>query len=356
MAIEVTLVPSLPSEGWLSMNRYWDALTHEVDSYKDDEFRFRFPIKSMGVLSGRSGRLNLAIQKKILYPAKIRLTARSGVAHILDHSYAFLQPSVPRGVKTVITVHDLLPLREPDGLSQASLARFRRRVEWVKRADLILSDSEATRLDLVNFISADPALIRVLPLGTTLPPDDVTPPRENLGPYLFSIGACMKRKNLEILPEILRNIRATYPDIRLVRAGGALPPALVAEFERQCGAGALLELGRVSEDRLASLYASALVTLVPSHLEGFGLPVLEAMAHGCPVVAADATSLPEVGGDVALYFPPDQPLAAVEKIFHLLRLDPGPLETLRIASRKRAQTFSWERHFASLLQVYRELG
>ena len=356
MPTKVTLIPSLPAEGWLSMNRYWDALNRETVAYTENTFDFAWPLKPVGVLSNRSSKLNLAIQKKFTYPAKIRLTAKAGIAHILDHSYAFLLPSIPKGVKTIVTVHDLLPLHEPDGLNQSSLKRFRKRVEWIKHADLVISDSEATSRDLEELIGIDPAAIRVLPLGTDLPPEGIAAPRENLGRYLFSIGGYMKRKNLEILPEVLRIVRQTHPDIRLVRAGGRLPPALLAEFQRLCGKDSIIELGKVPEERLASLYSSALITVIPSKLEGFGLPLIEAMAHGCPIVAANATSLPEVGGDSASYFPADQPQQAAEKILAILALERVQLEELVTSARKRAGCFSWKRHFSSLLEIYEELA
>ncbi len=358
MPIPITLLPSLPSEGWLSMNRYWEAIAGCAEKNPGSDFQFLCPLKRQGVRTRRAGKLKLAYEKGLAYPIKIRLQTRTGIAHVLDHSYAFLLGSVPQGVKTIVTVHDLLPLREPDGLSEKALARFRARVEWVKKADVILSDSIATRDDLIELIGADGGKIRVLPLGADLPKigerTEKLPP-EVSGRFLFSIGGYMKRKNLEILPRMLESVRRSNPSVTLVRAGARLPEPLVKEFARRCGEGALVELGVVSDDLLSALYQSAAATVIPSRYEGFGLPVLEAMARGCPVISARTTSLPEVGGDAAFYFEVDDPEDAAGKALQILNADPVGLGIVKERGIERARNFTWDIHFNNLLEIYRDV-
>lgn len=340
------------------MNRHWQAMNSLMEGYAGTEFDFRCPLRYRDLLTKRSNRLHLAFEKKILYPARIKASVRSGIAHILDHSYAFLIPSVPKGVKTIVTVHDLLPLREPDGIGRSALNRFRSRIEWIKAADLILSDSSATKGDIMEFLGIGEERIHVLPLGVKIPePESTAPPAKSPhGRFVLSVGGYMKRKNLEILPRIMEIVRQTHPHVRLVRAGGTLPEGLVAEFERRCGAGALLELGRISDRDLAALYGTAVATLVPSRYEGFGLPVLEAMAQGCPVVCANATSLPEVGGEAALYHEVDDPIGAATQILSILDSDPEWLSSRREQGMARAANFSWELHFERLMAIYRVLS
>ena len=358
LSTNVTILPSHPAEGWLSMNRHWQAMNSLTEGYTGTEFSFHCPLRYRDLLSKRSNRLHLALEKKILYPARIKMGVRSGIAHILDHSYAFLIPSVPKGVKTIVTVHDLLPLREPDGIGHSAINRFRSRIEWIKAADLILSDSIATKGDLMEFLGIGEERIHVLPLGVKTPdPTRNAPPVISAhGKFLLSVGGYMKRKNLEILPRILEIVRQTHPHVRLVRAGGRLPDGLVSEFERRCGAGALLELGRITDNDLAALYGTAVATLVPSRYEGFGLPVLEAMAEGCPVVCSNATSLPEVGGKAAFYHDVDDPIGAATQILSILDSAPQCLSLMRNQGRERAASFSWDLHFERLMAIYRDLS
>lgn len=358
MPTKITLIPSLPAEGWLSMNRHWQAMNSLTAGYPQTEFKFHCPLRYQDLLSNRSNRLRLALEKKILYPARIKMGARTGIAHILDHSYAFLIPSVPKGVKTIVTVHDLLPLRESEGIGQAAVDRFRRRVEFVKNADLILSDSIATKEDLVAIMDVQSDRIQVLPLGVSIP---ATTETEGLNPYpgtkfLLSVGGYMKRKNLDILPSVLSEVRKSHPLVKLIRVGEQLPSGLVAQFQNLCGSDALVELGRISDEKLSLLYGSAVATLVPSRYEGFGLPVIEAMARGCPVVCANATSLPEVGGDVALYHEVDNPMEVAKQILRILNSEPEWLSQLKQRGKARAANFSWEVHFDRLLAIYRELN
>lgn len=338
------------------MNRYWDALSAETEIYEGEKFAFKCPLQRSGVLTSRSGRLRLAFEKKIAYPLKIRSQINTGIAHILDHSYSFLRESLPPGVRTVVTVHDLLPLREPEMLSPAAIRRFRTRTEAMRGADRILADSRATRDDLHKLLEIDQGLVEVLPLGTALPSKTHRLSDTPEGRFIFSIGGYLKRKNLDILPRIFAEIRKFHPDVKLLRAGERFPEALVAEFQVRCGSGALVELGRVSEEKLATLYRSAMATIVPSRYEGFGLPVLEAMSYGCPVVAANATSLPEVGGDVALYFGVDRPGEAADQLLRILNAKEEWLHELHSRSIARSHQFSWKQHFQRLLEIYGELS
>jgi glycosyltransferase involved in cell wall biosynthesis len=358
LSTNVTILPSHPAEGWLSMNRHWQAMHAQAEGYTGTEFSFHCPLRYRDLLSKRSNRLHLALEKKILYPARIKMGVRSGIAHILDHSYAFLIPSVPKGVKTIVTVHDLLPLWESEGIGQAAVDRFRKRVEFVKSADLILSVSNATKQDLMARLDIPSERIRILPMGAAIPattaPKVVNPyPGET---FLLSVGGYLKRKNLGILPSVLSEVRKSHPTVKLVRVGELLPSGLVAQFQDLCGPGALVELGRISDDALSALYGSAAATLLPSRYEGFGLPALEAMARGCPVVCSDSTSLPEVGGDVALYHNADDPMGAAAQILSILGSGPAWLSQLRERGKTRAADFSWDIHFERLLAIYREIA
>lgn len=357
--IPVSILPSHPAEGWLSMNRYWDAVMRCADGYRGSEFSFRCPLTLTEVWAPQAPKPQRAFHKKIAYPYKIRMQVREGVAHILDHSYAFLIAHLPRRVRSVVTVHDLLPLREPENLGRASIQRYRSRIEWIKQANLILSDSEATKNDLVDLIGVARNTIEVLPLGVdTQWPDDSGITQDNLpdGRFLLSVGGDIKRKNLRILPDVLKEVRAAHPDVILARAGAPLSPALRETFENQCGPGSVVELGKVSDTLLAALYRKAAAVIIPSTYEGFGLPVLEGMALGCPVICSNTTSLPEVGGDSALYFDPGNSREAAAEIRKILEASPQWLSEWRNRGLTRVASFTWNVHFAKLQEIYREVA
>jgi alpha-1,3-rhamnosyl/mannosyltransferase len=174
------------------------------------------------------------------------------------------------------------------------------------------------------------------------------------GDYVLSVGSGVPRKNLELLPDIMRHAARARPGLRLVRVGDPLAASVRREMEAALPGG-FEERGRVDDAALAQLYAQAVALVVPSRLEGFGLPVLEAMAAGCPVVSSNAASLPEAGGAAALYFAPDDAATAGR---HLAELASDPTRRTEWVERgiARARQFPWSAHVAGLVAIYRELA
>ena len=140
--------------------------------------------------------------------------------------------------------------------------------------------------------------------------------------------------------------------VTLVRAGHKLPESLANDIRQQA---TLIELDRASDAQLAAWYAHATATLIPSTHEGFGLPVLEAMQLGCPVVCARATSLPEVGGDAALYFDLDD-LPSGNAACRLLLNDSAERQRRSEASREHVKDFSLQAHWNGLQRIYQSLS
>jgi alpha-1,3-rhamnosyl/mannosyltransferase len=171
---------------------------------------------------------------------------------------------------------------------------------------------------------------------------------------VISVGSTPERKNLAALPGFFAKLRQDGWPVALVRAGDALPKPLAAELRDVLGEGGLVELGKVSTERLSGAYQRADFLIFPSRLEGFGLPVLEAMAAGCPVVCSNAASLPEVGGDAALYFDPDDVAAAASQAELLLGREEYRQDRIRVGL-QWSRNFSWQTHFARLTAIYREM-
>lgn len=365
--VRVLWLPADPAEGSASMDRHW----REVDALRrrqtTPDFEFSTPFAGQPpAATHRAGRLWRGWRKYAAYPWEARRAATgTDIVHILDHSFAHLLNGMPSGVFTIVTVHDVAPLRHDSGLTDRQLKRFRRTMENLRRADLLLADSHHTANDAVEILGCSSESIQVLPLGVaadkfaqaqpapawwhTLPGQAGAPRR----PVIFSVGSTVPRKNLESLPAIFAAMKRTSPPPPvLVRVGEKLSPALAARIQAELGADGLIERGAVSEAELAAIYQHLDALIFPSRLEGFGLPILEAMAAGCPVVSSNASSLPEVGGEAALYFAPDDAAAAAA---HLLRLSADPSfrqEQIRLG-RLQAAKLSWGEHYRRLLDVYR---
>jgi glycosyltransferase involved in cell wall biosynthesis len=236
----------------------------------------------------------------------------------------------------VVTVHDLSFERDRRAMGRRDRFVFRTVVpRSVRRAARVFAVSERTRRDLIDLYDTPPEKIVVTPNAVD---PAFTPGGERDG-YLLFVGAVQQRKNPLAAADVAAEV-----GMPLVVVGPEKEPALARELERR---GAQLR-GYVDKSQLADLYRGAACLVLPSRYEGFGLPVLEAMACGTPVVATDEPALREVGGDAALYAELDGLAAAVRRA-----LSEG--EERSRAGVERARLFSWDesarRAVAAYLQV-----
>ncbi|HLB61370.1 MAG TPA: glycosyltransferase family 1 protein, partial [Actinomycetota bacterium] len=226
-----------------------------------------------------------------------------------------------------------------------------------RRADAILAPSRNTAEDLLSRTKAEPARIHVVPLATSLE-IGTEDPTETLGrlkvprPYALFVGTLEPRKNLVRLVRAYRRVAATGLPHSLVLAGpmGWQPQPLLRELALP-GPGEIVLTGALSRTDLDALYRGAGVFVYPSLYEGFGLPVLEAMARAVPTVTSNASSLPEVTGDAALGVDP----RSVREIAHAIEtvLSDGNLaDRLGAKGRARAERFSWDETARQTLNVY----
>ncbi len=257
---------------------------------------------------------------------------------------------VTRPRPLVMWVHDIAPTRHPEWLPS-------RRSRWywgsfipltARFADAVVAPSESTRRDLVDFAGLSPERVRVIPWGAPLPvrevpPAEVTAVRRRYGldaPYLLYVGTVDRRKDLETLVRAL----GLLPEPFCLALAGTLIAGRtrLPELIRESGlAGRVRLLGFVPDADLPALYAGAAVFVYPSLYEGFGLPPLEAMACGTPVLSYNVTSLPEVIGDAGVLLdPPVAPQDLAKAIGRLI--DDGALRADLVArGRERIRLFDW---------------
>ena len=239
--------------------------------------------------------------------------------------------------RSVLTVHDLSFEREPELMPRKDRFVFKATVpRSAQKADVVIAVSERTRDDLVELYRIPAEKVRVIPHGV----DPAFSPGTGDGEgYLLFVGAVQRRKDPRAALEAALDL-----GMPLVVVGPEREPSLAAELRER---GAELR-GYVEKAELAELYRGAACLVVPSRYEGFGLPVLEALASGTPVVAAPDSALMEVAGAAAVYAGPgDLPGA----ILHALE----KRQELRDAGLRRALQFSWSEAARRTVDVYREL-
>jgi glycosyltransferase involved in cell wall biosynthesis len=311
----------------------------------------------------------LPLPRPLLYDAW-HLFRRPGLGRSRRLRYADVvhAPSVAVPPKAdaplVVTAHDAAPLMYPDAYPRRG-RRFHAQglAAAAKRADLVITVSQSAAEELVTYTAIPPERIRIVPNGVDLEiarDEDVENVRGELGlgdaPYVFWVGSLEPRKNVGVLVDAF--VRwATHTDLPhlLVLAGptGWLEDeASVLAPARRLG-DRVRTVGRIGDPALGALYRGADLFAFPSRHEGFGIPVLEAMAQETPVLAADIPALREIAAGAAVLRSPDDRGAWVAALDNLLH-DEAELSRLGEAGRARARDYSWERCAEETRAVYRE--
>jgi len=284
------------------------------------------------------------------------------------HSPDFVLPRV-RGGRTIVTVHDLSFLRTPQ-FAEPGLRRYLAKAvpKAVREADLVLADSAATQADIQELLHVSPAKIQVVHAACDERIRRVTEVgtlqevQQRLGlprPYILSLGTLEPRKNFEGLIRAYHALVQAHPDVphHLVIVGGKgwLYEGIFRARAETGLADRIHILTEVGDEDLPAVYSMADVFTFPSWYEGFGMPPLEAMACGVPVVASPRGSLPEVLGDAALYADPENVEEIAEAMSRLLE-DGQVRAALVQRGHKQVQRFSWERSAQDLIALYHSLA
>lgn len=273
---------------------------------------------------------------------------RTNVYHPTYYDAAYL-PDTPEP-PMVVTVHDMIPELLP-GLFPRGNPHLAKE-GFVRRASAILCVSESTRQDLVNVYGPLEALVEVVPLavGSEFAPGQPRP--DGLSDsYILFVGRRGAYKDFGVAVEAFAAIRAEYPDLSLVAVGGGPFKDDELANMRRLSIERFVYRVDATDAELPSLFGCARAFVFPSRYEGFGLPTLEAMACGTPVVVADSSSHPEVGGGAALYFAPGDASALGAQLLRVLG-DAELRQAMVSSGLDRAATFTWRQTAVRTRDVY----
>jgi glycosyltransferase involved in cell wall biosynthesis len=285
---------------------------------------------------------------------------------LLHEPHYVLPPLVP--CAAVVTIHDCIHLRFPQYLPNRAAHVYARAFLWTAthQADRIITVSEASKRDILQYFRIPPERVEVIYNGIDdrywLPPDEEQIERvrqryQLTDQFLLYAGNIRPHKNLERLIEAFHQLRrGEFEHLKLLIIGDEI--SKYATLRRAVHRYKLHKhvrfLGFVPDETLAALYRLAAVFVFPSLYEGFGLPPLEAMASGTPVVTSNVSSLPEVVGDAALLIDPYDAEAIAGGVRMVLS-DPTLRDDLRARGQKRAREFSWERSVGRVREIYSEV-
>ncbi len=304
---------------------------------------------------------------RLWYRARLPLPVQWFTGYLdLFHSPDFVLPPTSGRIPTLLTVHDLSFLHYPQTFPPVLVDYLNRVVPWsVERATHILADSRSTRQDLLAKWRVPAEKVTVLYSGVSehFRPikDDVLikATRQKYGlderPYILAVGTVQPRKNYQMLIRAFRPVAVGLPhNLVFIGAKGWLNEPLKLEIKRQGLSERIKFTGFVADDDLPALYCGASLLAFPSLYEGFGLPIVEAMACGLPCLISDASSLPEVGGQAAILLSPSSDVIWSETMIEVLT-DTAKQSQMGKDGIEQARLFSWKKAASELLQIYQLL-
>jgi glycosyltransferase involved in cell wall biosynthesis len=267
----------------------------------------------------------------------------------------------------VMNIYDLTFIKYPnyvDNIVKKYTEKVKRCLQWT---DLVLTISESSKQDIVKYLQVNPEKVYVTPLGSRYHANYISPEvAEKLEieakydfskPYLLFVSTIEPRKNINCIITafnlLKRNYKIEHQLVLIGKKGWSYEP-IFAAIESSPWRKEIHHLDYLSDELVALFYSKADVFVYPSHYEGFGLPVLEAMTLGAPVVSSNTSSIPEVAGDAAILIDPQDPMQLAESILKIIS-DRQLRQDLINKGKERAKLFTWERTARETLKAYRTI-
>jgi glycosyltransferase involved in cell wall biosynthesis len=277
------------------------------------------------------------------------------------HGPNYVVPPTRRAA-AVVSVHDLTMVHFPEMCTADTRAVVPLIAAAVRRGAWVHTDTDAVAAEVVDVFGADPARVRTVPLAPSPTPEpspeavtwvDTLTDGE---PFVLALGTVEPRKDLVGLIHAFERLAADLPEVRLVVAGpdGWGADALAETIAASSARTRIVRVGWVDADQRAALLSGAAVLAYPSRYEGFGLPPLEAMAVGTPVVATDVPAVAETCGDAVVLVPTGDPEALADALRRVVVDEDAVAQRLRTAGPAHAAGFTWERTVAGMVALYDE--
>ena len=375
--MRIAVLCDFREENWPSMDLVADKLLAEVQADPTSGVRAvricpgmirRF--SRLPIVGGRPAAFNLDrfLNRFWDYPRHLsRRKCQFDWYHVADHSYAQLVHVLPPE-RTGVFCHDLDSFRcllEPgtEPRPRWFACMMRRVLKGLQKAAVVFYSTADVRRRIEQYGLVDTAKLVQVPYGVSqeFSPeptiDDLAAesmPGLNGRPFLLHVGSCIPRKRIDVLLGVFAELHRRLPEIMLVQVGGCWTADQQRRIDRFRLQAAVIQRQGIHRRELAALYRRSSVVLLPSEAEGFGLPLIEALACGTRVVVSDIPVLREVGGSAVSYCPVGQIQQWADVVYQLIA-DPtvGPDRESRLA---QASRFSWARHAHEILSAYRRLA
>ena len=371
LQIEDLLVQHPELQSALNPTASMPRLVHRLQTFfSDQQRRATLVTKPLfggaNLLANNASRL-LNVTRKPVNSKAIEL------ADIYHSSYARIPAQVRRALphRHVLTVHDFTPLKLDENLFVSGQRAITQRIIYsIRPTDWVITVSESTRDDLCNYRPVDPNRVIAIPLAASSnlfypveQPECIAAVREKygvpLGDYFLTLHSLAPSKNVPHLVRSFVNLlqQERLEGLALVIAGGqqrSVSQLRASLTDEGVNMEQVHFTGYVDDGDLAPLYSGARAFIFPSLYEGFGLPVLEAMQCGCPVIASNTSSLPEIVGKAGLLVPPSDESELCAAMWKVLQ-NPSLAATMSVAGQNRAGRFRWDRTAQSTIEVYKKI-
>lgn len=375
-APRLAVICDLAEENWPSMDLVADALLtnlRENHAHQISALRVRPQMNrrmtSLPIVGNRwaANNADRLLNRLWDYPRWLqRRVNEFNLFHLCDHSYSQLLHVLP-GERAGVFCHDLDTFRcllEPE--AELRPRWFRKMAEHIlrglQRAAVVFYTTGAVRQQIERYGLIDPARLVQAPYGTS-PEFNADSKCDNSilsgvtdlkgAPFLLHVGSCIARKRIDVLLDVFAEINARHPDIKLVQVGGEWTAAQVAQLNRLKISASVFQLARQNQRTIAALYRQAAAVLIPSEAEGFGLPVIEALACGSVVVASDIPVLREVGGEAVIYCALGDIADWAESLDKVLCFSEAVPDFRQ--RRFQANLYSWDEHARIISNTYQRL-
>lgn len=358
VVIDINSVLPLYRRGWISgIGRTTKELVEQLASIGDLPFELMLYSQNVRGISGRKMGLGLECRHLFL-PHKPKVNQLIGKTRLRELATGYDLLHIPhnfewvrRPDRTVVTIHDAMFFARPDEVFDHEYAQ-RTYPTLARRCRAIITCSESSKRDIANYMDIAEDKIFVCPWGYNR---DLFFPHEDDRadkPYFLCVSCSLGRKNTMAVVKAYEQLAKQKPEHKLIMVWSNAPKEVVDFCSQDHLRDNVSIVNGVSDEQLAQLYNGATALFFPSRYEGFGLPVLEAMACGTPVVTCRNSSLPEVGGDAALYVDPDDTNAMLT---YMERFEQGELKKSDLSERclSQASKFSWQRCAEQTIDVYK---